>query len=200
MEPVNEMKKDYYTKKRIADAFKDLNKTKSIKNISINDIAKKADINRGTFYYHFIDKFDLIEWIFNDDIVAYFVEARPNEWEKNTLKLLTVFKENIDFYRQVIDMDDTINLKKFIYDATCHTTRVYIDDYLKGRPLSKKAEDFLVDFITFGYVETQLKYIRNNAQEDPQTLVQLYKDITEPGIYNAIENCIKTDERNKGAS
>ena len=51
------------TKKVIAYEFKDLLKEKSFNKITVNDIAKKCNINRQTFYYHFQDIQDLVEWI-----------------------------------------------------------------------------------------------------------------------------------------
>ena len=46
-----------------AYTFKDLLKEKPFNKITVNDIANKCDINRQTFYYHFQDIRDLIEWI-----------------------------------------------------------------------------------------------------------------------------------------
>mgnify|MGYP002570993283 FL=1 len=56
------------TKKAIAYTFKDLLKEKPFNKITINDIANKCDINRQTFYYHFQDIRDLIEWICIDEV------------------------------------------------------------------------------------------------------------------------------------
>lgn len=186
------MKKDYYTKKRIADAFKKLNKTQQIKDITINDIAQAADINRSTFYYHFIDKFDLIQWIFDDDIIKHFVPAAPNEWMGNTLHLLKVFRENQAFYHQTIDMDYIYNFRKFIFDATAETTRIYIDNYLKGRKIDEESESFLIRMNSHAYVETYIDYIMTGAKEDPERLVQRYYDYSEPTLIKAIENTIET--------
>ena len=51
------------TKKAIAYTFKDILKEKSFSKITVTDIAKRCDINRQTFYYHFQDIRDLVEWI-----------------------------------------------------------------------------------------------------------------------------------------
>lgn len=56
------------TKKAIAYTFKDLLKEKPFNKITVNDIANKCDINRQTFYYHFQDIRDLIEWICIDEV------------------------------------------------------------------------------------------------------------------------------------
>ena len=49
------------TKKAIYYALKELLKEQPFNKITINDIAKQSNINRQTFYYHFIDKEDLVE-------------------------------------------------------------------------------------------------------------------------------------------
>lgn len=47
----------------MAYTFKDLLKEKPFNKITINDISNRCDINRQTFYYHFQDIRDLVEWI-----------------------------------------------------------------------------------------------------------------------------------------
>lgn len=49
------------TKKMIRDALSELMKNKTFEEISVTDITTKADINRGTFYLHYEDKYDLLE-------------------------------------------------------------------------------------------------------------------------------------------
>ncbi|GGB08955.1 TetR/AcrR family transcriptional regulator [Macrococcus hajekii] len=47
------------TKESIKNAYFNLLTEKPFKDITINQITEKADINRGTFYLHYLDKFDL---------------------------------------------------------------------------------------------------------------------------------------------
>lgn len=56
------------TKKLIRNALSELIEEKGYNNISITDITTKADINRGTFYLHYVDKYDLLEKIENEVI------------------------------------------------------------------------------------------------------------------------------------
>ena len=46
----------------ISDAFLDLTKEKDIDKITVKDIVEKCNITRQTFYYHFQDIMDVIEW------------------------------------------------------------------------------------------------------------------------------------------
>lgn len=59
------------TKKRIAKAFRDLLATREFDKISIVEIMELAGIRRQTFYNHFLDKYELLDWIFENDLREY---------------------------------------------------------------------------------------------------------------------------------
>ena len=67
-----EQKKDL-TKKLIAQGFKDLMQKYPFEKITIKMISDEAGIIRPTFYNHFRDKYDLLEWIFYTEVIS---EAR----------------------------------------------------------------------------------------------------------------------------
>ena len=52
------------TKSALADAMKKLMVCKSFAKISISDLCEECGLNRKSFYYHFKDKYDLVNWIF----------------------------------------------------------------------------------------------------------------------------------------
>lgn len=56
------------TKKRIAKAFKKQLSQKSFDKISVVDIMQEAWIRRQTFYNHFLDKYELLDWIFETEL------------------------------------------------------------------------------------------------------------------------------------
>jgi len=51
------------TRQNIMNGFMKLIKQKEFSDITITDITQEAEINRSTFYYHFMDKYDLIDEI-----------------------------------------------------------------------------------------------------------------------------------------
>lgn len=52
-----------YTRKVIQDAFLDILKEKPISRITVKEVCDKAEINRGTFYKHYQDCYDLLDKI-----------------------------------------------------------------------------------------------------------------------------------------
>lgn len=54
------------TKRAIRNAFLELLKEKSINRISVVEISKLADLGRGTFYLHYKDVYELMEYLENE--------------------------------------------------------------------------------------------------------------------------------------
>ncbi|MCO7124607.1 TetR/AcrR family transcriptional regulator [Sporolactobacillus shoreicorticis] len=86
-----------YTIQVIKEAFLHLLNTNELSKITVTQICKEADVNRGTFYLHFDDPLDLfhkIEAEFVDQIRPV-LAIRPQEQIHDWLKRLTIiFKDN----------------------------------------------------------------------------------------------------------
>ncbi len=54
------------TKKLIRDSLSELMMEKDYKEITVKDITERADLNRGTFYLHYSDTYDLLEKVENE--------------------------------------------------------------------------------------------------------------------------------------
>lgn len=63
------MQRNTETKTLIKQAFTLLMKEKGFQTLTVSDITRKAGINRGTFYLHYVDKYDLLEKL-EDDLIA----------------------------------------------------------------------------------------------------------------------------------
>ena len=57
--PKKEDRRVRYTKQAIRDGFLRLLAEKPIEKISVTEICREADINRGTFYAHYSDPYEL---------------------------------------------------------------------------------------------------------------------------------------------
>ena len=89
------------TKKVIAYALKDLMKTKDFEKISIKEIMEHADYRRQTFYDHFSDKFELLDWIYKQEITEIISDFLTYEhWSKTIPRMLHYFEKNKEFYQK----------------------------------------------------------------------------------------------------
>lgn len=100
------------SKQALKKAMISLMQEKKFKEISIKDIVKCADLNRGTFYKHYQYKEDLLDDIMNDvidDLIASFREPykgkKTFEMEKLTIASIKIFEhveKNRDFYTLMV--------------------------------------------------------------------------------------------------
>ena len=61
MQPEKSDRRVRKTKRVIRDALTELMQEKGVKDITVRELSELADINRGTFYTHYRDVFDLLE-------------------------------------------------------------------------------------------------------------------------------------------
>ena len=119
-------------KESIIKAFLQLIDKKSLQEISVKEIVRKADISRSTFYLHFIDKYDLMEHVrktLNDQFLSFykkdsFLKERP----------VTPFYicDHIFKYRSFyqVEFNDANEVMKLSNKLASHLLTVYDDqDY-----------------------------------------------------------------------
>lgn len=97
------------SRKMILDAFVELIQEKEIDKITVTDIVKRADLNRGTFYAHYPNPRAVLAQIENDIIskmLEFLQEVQYENFFLNPLPLLlkveTYFEENMEFYHKLI--------------------------------------------------------------------------------------------------
>ena len=92
------------TKRALAAALKELMEQKPFSKINVAEICEKCGMNRKSFYYHFKDKYDLVNWIFDMDF-AKVLEAHEKKdyftWPFLEA-LCECFYENRCFYRKAL--------------------------------------------------------------------------------------------------
>jgi AcrR family transcriptional regulator len=78
------------TRQALREAFKACVIEKGFAATSIQDIADRADVNRGTFYIHFADKYALLDSVMREGFQEHLANALPPDprWDQATLRLL----------------------------------------------------------------------------------------------------------------
>ncbi|MGG3797633.1 TetR/AcrR family transcriptional regulator [Metabacillus fastidiosus] len=89
------------TRKLIMDSFIQLSGKKEFKDITINDIAKEATVNRATFYYHFTDKFDLLEKVLSEVLMINLNSEIITKNEFNEETIISIFSSITNFQQSL---------------------------------------------------------------------------------------------------
>lgn len=105
------------TKNMISDAFLVLTKEKDIDKITVKDIVEKCNITRQTFYYHFQDIMDVIEWS---------MQQRMEEILSKSLKVISV-QEAVRILVSSVDKHPEIIIKLMNSQKREQTERLLIN-------------------------------------------------------------------------
>lgn len=152
------------TKKRIAKAFRDLLATREFDKISIVDIMESAGIRRQTFYNHFLDKYELLDWIFENDLTEYITNNLDFiSGQKLLQELFFYFEQERDFYIQLFDIQGQNNF----YDHFISYCRLLVSKILREYGQfdidSSAYTCFLLDYHSHALAEIVKAYVNKKS-------------------------------------
>lgn len=91
------------TKEYLAESLVELMQNKSLKSITIKDIAKNCHLTSTTFYNHFKDKYDLLSWLYHTRIGYYINQINETyDWYNAALDSLIYIKRNRAFFQNAL--------------------------------------------------------------------------------------------------
>ena len=111
------MPRSNQTKHLLAQSLQELMATTPLEKISVNDIVDHAGVGRNTFYYHFEDKYDLVNWYFQSGITQFLVERSAySSWDSLLTALEAYFLENKVFYCNALAYNGQNSLQQYMFD------------------------------------------------------------------------------------
>ena len=149
------------TKRRLAQALKELMAEKPIKKITIQDIVERGHMTRQSFYYHFQDIYEVIELICQYELIdqiAYRQEESFSHWLEH---LMALIEENRWFYRKMLQEMEWDRVANHLKPAVEAQIRRLVGNMLtesETRSLSGGRE-LLVDFLTESVIQYIFRYV-----------------------------------------
>ena len=158
------------TKRMLSMSLKKLLSKTTLDSITIQDITDDAEVSRKTFYYHFQDIYDLLDWTLQEDIHRLIAnEIDLDNWEEsiaaNRLLILNAFHslERDTLEREVFKLLSPLLHRLFSaqsgFDRLCEAD-----------------QDFIVSVYGLGIAGLLLRWIGTNMLAPPEPLIrQLYR-------------------------
>ena len=136
-----------------------------------SDICAKCNMNRKSFYYHFRDKFDLVNWIFDVEYLNH-VQIGKNliGWD-SVLHLCNYFYENKDFYRKAMKVEDQNSFINHFRDLVSPLMAEDIREIVG----EQTDADFYVNFFCDAVICAFGRWISQKEPIPPQKFVELLK-------------------------
>lgn len=160
----------YATKRKIADCVKQLMRKKEIRKITIQDIMNGTNMSRQSFYYHFKDIYDVLEWVERYDFVNQIVCQENQSLEEWALHMFHVLDKERPFFERVVNEIEWPKLLPTIAAPIEEQMRTLLSRY--DRLTDSDADfDFCVRFVTTSYCYYLMDYVYHRKRKTDKELI-----------------------------
>lgn len=161
------------TKRALEQPLKNLLLKKPLTKITVGDITDDCGINRMTFYYHFKDIYDLVEWSCLEDAKRALDEKKTYDtWQQGLLQIFKAVQENKPFILNVYRCVHREQVEKYLQPLVDQLLLNVINEEAAGITVRDEDKQFIAQVYSYMFIGLMLDWIKDDMHEDPQQIVE----------------------------
>ena len=156
-------------KYRLADSVKECMRTTPVDKITVKNIVEECGTTRQTFYRHFLDKYDLINWYFDKLVqVSFDRMGQGTTVYDGLVKKFHFIRQERVFFCGAFRSDDRNSLKEQDFELIL---QFYTDLIAKktSQPLGQELQ-FLLEMYCQGSVYMTVKWVLGGMKDTPREM------------------------------
>lgn len=160
------------TKRALAESLKKLLLEKPLDRITVSDITEDCGVSRMTFYYHFKDVYDLIEWTWLQEAErALDGQKTYDTWQQGFLQIFQLVQENRAFVMNLYHSISREQVERYLYRLTYQLLIGVVEEKSAGMSVRDEDKKFIADFYKYAFVGLMLDWIRGGMKGEPLVLI-----------------------------
>ncbi len=179
------------TKALLAQSLKELMKVKPFQKINVSEIAKNCGLTRQAFYYHFKDKYDLMNWV-------YYFETAPlltnfedtDKWTAALVNLCHYMQANKEFYINAFRTTGQNSFPQYLR-AYINTMGMAILENALAPEFEREKWQFIIDFFGMGVLGVMMEWADKGMQEVPEQFMGQVQGILDGSLFALVEEKMK---------
>lgn len=175
----------------LAQSFKELACQQPIEKITIKQITDRAGVIRPTFYNHFEDKYNLLEWIMIKDIVTPVQPLLSNGMINEAMILIfhNMRKEK-DFYMHASKLEGQNSFRGMIERGIQLVLGSMIVDQMgTKKPINRwLTPEHLAEYYSQSITYVLMTWIQGGMEMPPEELAQVYDFIISRSLSDVLED------------
>ncbi len=184
------MRRNDLMKRELSRALKELAKTHELETISVTQLATECGVSRGTFYNHFLDIYDLINWTFETDVIVplqNYISEHDETWSGITQQCLEKMYENRNFYTQAVRRRGQNSLRDYMRQRNLDSWKMLIAKYMgENKTFDPDMLDFIERYTSQAVGNMIIRWAEDGMPIPPQKMAYMDKVATR-GIYGLID-------------
>lgn len=183
------MPDSHITKNALSIAMKELMAKQPMEKIKISDIAELCNMTRQSFYYHFKDKYDLVNWIFYNEFVAKIKEPSGIYGWDLIEDMCEYFYENRGFYSNALKVRGQNSFSEYFNEVMHPIIHSQLEDIFRD----DKNSDFYATFFADAIRVSITRWLLEDTKKTPQEFVELMKMAVTGLAYKLIKETKKIE-------
>ncbi|MGL5311971.1 MAG: TetR/AcrR family transcriptional regulator [Peptostreptococcaceae bacterium] len=176
------------TKKAFAASLKNMLAQRPLDKIKVIDITEDCEVNRQTFYYHFKDIYDLLEWIYTSEATkALDGNKTYDTWQQGFTHVFEYILENKSFVLNTFNSVSREYLERYLYNETYLLLMGVVEEKAKDISVREKDKIFIADFYKYAFVGILLDWIKKGMKENPTDIINRLSTLICGNIEEALE-------------
>ena len=175
------------TKRALEQSLKNLLLKKPLTKITVGDITDDCGINRMTFYYHFKDIYDLVEWSCLEDAKRALEEKKTYDtWQQGLLQIFKAVQENKPYILNVYRCVHREQVEKYLQPLVDQLLLNVINEEAVGITVRDEDKQFIAQVYSYMFIGLMLDWIKDDMREDPQQIVEKFSKLIKGSVSVAL--------------
>lgn len=192
-------KRNTPTKKQVKRAFIEIVNEKGLERLSMSDIARRADINRGTLYLHYTDKYDLLKKL-EDEVLNHLANilfttlpkdgvSAPGDLVSDDaiLEALRYVREEYAFFKALVgpggDAEFVERIKEMIGRSIFDEIR---QSGLQQANDPDVPEEYVRDIVLGGVMAAITRWLKTGTHESAESIARLISRTKDVALENLL--------------
>lgn len=173
------------TRNAIVNSFKLIAAKKEIKDITIQEITANCGLKRQTFYNYFQDKYDLIKWMYLNEVVLKI--EQDDTWIEKYKELFNYCLTNKNMVLNIYNCEAQNYLLHFITRHSKPIIKNVIDQKSLEFNIEEDDKEFLCSFYSGALGSLIINWIENGMKEDVNNIINKVELLLTGNISNYLK-------------
>ena len=172
-------------------SLKKLIQNAPLSKITISDIAADCGISRMTFYYHFDDIYDLVEWsVLSDAQESSCGHVSTDTWENELASIFKIAYLNKDFYLALFNSMDRALAEKYLLRYTQKVATRIVAENINVAAATEENKARFAEYYSYAMMGVISCWVFTGMQENPMHIAKSLCNLIKSGIVASV----KTDD------
>ncbi|MGI6069727.1 MAG: TetR/AcrR family transcriptional regulator C-terminal domain-containing protein [Blautia sp.] len=176
------------TREKIILTFKELVMEKSIDKIKIKDITDRIGMTRPTFYTYFQDKYEVVEYIFTQEVIEPVIPFIKNGFiREGVLCILMQMDKDKDFYREASRGSGQNSFQEMLHRTSFDLLLDMVSEKVKLKKKGILSVTLVAEYYENIFQFVIRKWLNEKEEIPPAEMMQIYDFLVSRSINDLME-------------